>query len=368
MCSIICGSFLFKMLFLWFCDYLIWTAYYFLPNSKRIEVLITNEWAFCTCIIICDFLGIIFKYIFERTSDTKDETDPNKEKQKIFESLKLIIFTSFLSFLFRTVDFLYLIINQKNIIQIGENYVISFEFFFRFMIFRFANPKKPKNLDNLVLIIMTIIGIFFLLFFFFYGHISKDNIYYRIIVNLKIAIVPIEDVINNYLLEEKKLHHSYLMLARGIFNSSLMAILTLFLSLFGFLNIKILFDNNYLIEIVSLIGFFIITVIFTSLKYYNILLVLKKFTAIPAHFCYTFLFFIKYLERRSQEENSKFIFEDFLNVIFFLVINFIILVYSNIIPSKIFISEKKEDSNVKAVDDSSSEYEDDKKNEDFLIN
>lgn len=341
------GAYLTYILLIWFCDYMIWwgSSFYFSPTNRSLEIIKTNHWVLCLSLFLADLLGILFHYAFEREEDEKKkDKDELPEKEKVMQSLYLVLISSLLSFLSISSDFFYLIILKYESDKLGDNSILIVDFSLRFILCKVIELKKTTSFDYLSMGLIAIGSICTFAILILKGNFTNETLFSRIILYLKIVIKPIEDIINNYLLKIKKIKNSSIMLTRGFYNVSLITIITLFLILFGSLDMTSLFHYEYLLDIFSLIGFILINLFFGSIKNYNILTVIKNFSVINAHFCYTSLFLRQYLERRKKE-NSTFNTEDLANIFFFIIIVFIILVYGNLIPSKYFISEAEKKEN-----------------------
>ena len=155
-------------------------------------------------------------------------------------------------------------------------------------------------------------------------------------------MVPLRDVINDYLLSEKKVEPYNIMLFRGIVNLIFMLIFTLFIFLFDLIEYFSIFNDGIFLWMLLKIAFLILIIISSMSKYYNLLVTIKNYTSFPAVFSYLPLYILKYMENRKDlEEDFHLNGEDLVNIfyIFFAVV--FILVYCEII--KIRIKNEEDD-------------------------
>ena len=341
---------LFHLCIYWVLDGFIMISKYNISGGKErneLDFIKSIEWFYVCCLILSDVFGIIFQFIFEKKNKNifqffllfqkqNEIADENNDYYEIkdYEKYKYLLFSSLLEFLIRISDLLYMIALTKQIYPLGMIWLFSFDFLFRYISFMFANFKRPTKLDTLTIISLCVISPALIFFFIKFREVYlMDYLFYFVLIGFKIIMGSLKDIINNYLLDEKQVEPSSIMLFRGIFNLIMMIIVTLFMSPFN--NLVEYFycfknDNSMLKSFIFL--FFLLIIIASMNKSYNLLVTVKKFTAIPAAFSYIVEYIIKYIENRiDSDEDFDLNEKDMINIVYIVITFSIILIYSNII-------------------------------------
>ena len=195
-----------------------------------------------------------------------------------------------------------MIVSDRKIYPMGMIFLFSYDIFFRYTFLRVAafNEKKDK-LDTFKLNTFTVIFMFIIcpgaIYFFF---LNKRNYFieyllYIALTLLKLIMVPLRDVINDYLLSKKEVEPYKIMFFRGIVNLILMLIFTLIIFLFDFIEHFSFFNDGLFLWMLFKIALFILIIISSMSKYYNLLVTIKKYTSYPAVFSYLLLYILKYI-------------------------------------------------------------------------
>ena len=175
-----------------------------------------------------------------------------------------------------------MIVSDRKIYPMGMIFLFSYDIFFRYTFLRVAafNEKKDK-LDTFKLNTFTVIFMFIIcpgaIYFFF---LNKRNYFieyllYIALTLLKLIMVPLRDVINDYLLSEKKVEPYNIMLFRGIVNLIFMLIFTLFISLFHLIECFSFFNDGLSFWMFIKIVLFLLIINFSMIKYYYLLVTIK---------------------------------------------------------------------------------------------
>jgi hypothetical protein len=318
------------------------------------------EWIYSFCIIFADISGVIFKFFFEKKSDKNlkssirleslAEISINKYSLNPIEHGKdhkiniLLLVSSVLEFLLRISDLVYMIVLVRRIYPIGMIFLFSFDIICRYLLFIFAAFKEKENLNTFTVISMSITflgGIYF--FFVNRRYYIIEYLHYIALTVLKLLIVPLRDVINDYLLSKKEIEPSKIMFFRGIVNLILMLIMSLLIFFFNLIEYFSFFNDGVSLLMFIKIGLFLLIVILSIGKFYNLLLTIKDYTSFHAVFSYLFLYIFKYIENREDTEESFHLNdEDVANIYYILFVVFLILVYCEIIKID-FGDENKRD-------------------------
>ena len=252
----------------------------------------------------------------------------------------LLLVSSVLEFLLRISDLVYMIVLVRRIYPIGMIFLFSFDIICRYLLFIFAAFKEKENLNTFTVISMSITflgGIYF--FFVNRRYYIIEYLHYIALTVLKLLIVPLRDVINDYLLSKKEIEPSKIMFFRGIVNLILMLIMSLLIFFFNLIEYFSFFNDGVSVLMFIKIGLFLLIVILSMGKYYNLLLTIKDYTSFHAVFSYLFLYIFKYIENREDTEESFHLNdEDVANIYYILFVVFLILVYCEII--KIYFGDE----------------------------
>ena len=318
------------------------------------------EWIYSFCIIFADISGVIFKFFFEKKSDKNLKSSirleslaeisihkysPNQiEHGKDHKINILLLVSSVLEFLLRISDLVYMIVLVRQIYPIGMIFLFSFDIICRYLLFIFAAFKEKEKLNTFTVISMSINGLGAFYFFFINRrYYIIEYLHYIALTVLKLLIVPLRDVINDYLLSKKEIEPSKIMFFRGIVNLILMLIMSLLIFFFNLIEYFSFFNDGVSLLMFIKIGLFLLIVILSIGKFYNLLLTIKDYTSFHAVFSYLFLYIFKYIENREDTEESFHLNdEDVANIYYILFVVFLILVYCEIIKID-FGDENKRD-------------------------
>ena len=186
------------------------------------------------CINVADLLaGILVLITFIQLRSTKsDESIVKKKKNTIEQELiyndlsikrykyRLLLIISTLEFIARYSDFFFFVIFSIKRIRGGEiSWLISIDFLSR-IIFSNIFLKTKLFKHNIIPIILTIISLCIMstCAFIIIDNVDFKNWPFFISVGLKFIILPLEDVINKILFNEKFLLPHTLMFIRGFFD------------------------------------------------------------------------------------------------------------------------------------------------------
>ena len=186
------------------------------------------------CINVADLLaGILVLITFIQLRSTKsDESIVKKKKNTIEQELiyndlsikrykyRLLLIISTLEFIARYLDFFFFVIFSIKRIRGGEiSWLISIDFLSR-IIFSNIFLKTKLFKHNIIPIILTIISLCIMstCAFIIIDNVDFKNWPFFISVGLKFIILPLEDVINKILFNEKFLLPHTLMFIRGFFD------------------------------------------------------------------------------------------------------------------------------------------------------
>ena len=303
------------------------------------------EWIYSFCIIFADISGVIFKFFYEKPNQsgrrTLAELNPiSTEHGKDHKINILLLVSSVLEFLLRISDLVYMIVLVRQIYPIGMIFLFSFDIICRYLLFIFAAFKEKEKLNTFTVISMSINGLGAFYFFFINRrYYIIEYLHYIALTVLKLLIVPLRDVINDYLLSKKEIEPSKIMFFRGIVNLILMLIMSLLIFFFNLIEYFSFFNDGVSLLMFIKIGLFLLIVILSMGKYYNLLLTIKDYTSFHAVFSYLFLYIFKYIENREDTEESFHLNdEDVANIYYILFVVFLILVYCEII--KIYFGDE----------------------------
>ena len=207
------------------------------------------------CINVADLLaGILVLITFIQLRSTKsDESIVKKKKNTIEQELiyndlsikrykyRLLLIISTLEFIARYLDFFFFVIFSIKRIRGGEiSWLISIDFLSR-IIFSNIFLKTKLFKHNIIPIILTIISLCIMstCAFIIIDNVDFKNWPFFISVGLKFIILPLEDVINKILFNEKFLLPHTLMFIRGFFD---LLIFILFVPIFIIIKHK---NNDY---------------------------------------------------------------------------------------------------------------------------
>ena len=212
-------------------------------------------------------------------------------------------------------------------------FLFSYDIIFRYLFFIFAAFKEKKKLYTFTVISMCIIcPCVFFFFFLNKRYCDEDYSEYIALTLLKLIVVPLRDVINDYLMSKKQVEPFDIMSFRGFSNLIFMTIIALFTFPFHLIEFVAFFNDGLSFWMIAKITLFLAIIIFSMIKYYNLLVTIKKYTSFTAVFSYLLLYILKYIEnRKNLEEDFHLNGEDVVNIyyIFFAVV--LILVYCKII-------------------------------------
>ena len=168
------------------------------------------EWIYSFCIIFADISGVIFKFFYEKPNQsgrrTLAELNPiSTEHGKDHKINILLLVSSVLEFLLRISDLVYMIVLVRRIYPIGMIFLFSFDIICRYLLFIFAAFKEKENLNTFTVISMSINGLGAFYFFFINRrYYLIEYLHYITLTVLKLLLVPLRDVINDYLLSKKE--------------------------------------------------------------------------------------------------------------------------------------------------------------------
>ena len=101
-------------------------------------------------------------------------------------------------------------------------------------------------------------------------------------------MIPLRDVINDYILSEKKVKPYKIMFLRGIANIIIMIIFTLFILIFHLIEDFSFFNDGLSLWMILKIVLFLLIIISSMSKYYNLLLTIKNYISFIDVFSYFF--------------------------------------------------------------------------------
>ena len=294
------------------------------------------EWFYCFSIILADAFIIIFQLFLKKKSDKKILFLSPNEFKKDYKKYLLLFVSSSLEFLIRISDLVYMIVLVRRIYPIGMIFLFSFYIIFRYLFFMFAAFKEKKKLYTFTVISMCIIcPCAFFFFFLNKRYCDDDYSQYIALTLLKLIMVPLRDIINDYLMSKRQVEPSDIMSFRGFVNLIFMIIFTLFTFPFHLIEFVAFFNDGLSFWMIAKITLFLAIIIFSMIKYYNLLVTIKKYTSFTAVFSYLLLYIVKYIEyRKDSEEVFHLNNEDMANIFYISFAVFLILVYSKIIKNR----------------------------------
>ena len=335
----------------WICDGIIVVLKSSLSRMNTTNELNSSkslEWFYSCSMILADVFVVIFQFILKKKSDKKFLFLSPIEFIKDYKKYKLLLVSSLLEFLLRISDLVYMIALVRQIYPIGMIFLFSYDIIFRYLFFMFASFKEKKKLDTFTVISMSIICPCVIFFFFLNKrYYAEDYSQYIGLTLLKLLVVPLRDVLNDYLLSKKEVEPSEIMSFRGIVNLIFMIIITLIIFPFHLIEYFSFFNDVLSFWTISKITFFLTIIITSMVKYYNLLVTIKNYTSFPAVFSYLLLYILKYIEnRKDSEEDFHLNNEDMANILYISFAVFLILAYSKIIKIR-FAEENNRDIEMK---------------------
>ena len=311
-------------------------------KSNEFNASKSLEWFYSCSMILADVLIILFQFISKKKSDKKFQILSPVEISKDYKKYKLLFVSSILEFLIRISDFAYMIALVRQIYPIGMIFLFSYDIIFRYIYFKAADFKENKRLDTFTVILMSIICPFVIYFFCLYRRdYLEDYMHYILLALFKNLMVPLRDVINDYLMSKKQVEPSEIMSFRGIVNLILLTIITLFICTFHFTEYFSFFNDGLSFWMLAKITLFSIIIIASMNKYFTLLVTIKKYSSLPAVFSYLLIYILKYIEIRNDSMEEFFLnYEDIANIFYVSIAIYLVLAYCKIIKPR-FAEENK---------------------------
>lgn len=348
--SFVCYKSYFYFLVYWLSEFCInfskeiyFSDFIYIKNKQNYEIKYINLLCLNISDLLAGFLVLYTKFsvknIHIKKEKSKNEIEYiyNKPKKNEF-LLLLIIFTSLLDFISRSVFFLFdFFIHNEPILERYEmNYLTAIDIIFRYFFSRIILKTKLYR-HHIWSIVITSLGFLFISIIDIITIIVEKrdlSIYYNIFIIPRYILFPLTDVLNKILLSNTFLLPHSLMFYRGLIQSVFLIIITILLICFNKISYSYLENGEIALKIFITIAYIIIA----SIKAFCLMKVIYIYTAQYVSFLIvveSISGYIVYLISGKASSGEKFVFV-IIKIIFLLIISFGTLMYNEIIIIKLF--------------------------------